>query len=271
VLARCTPLVVIDHHTLCAAAGPVLVTCQGETKKAERAPLIHVLHAAVFPRRRLGCIVGRFRVLVGDRRAGLARLMVRRRTDGKRPATVASGGPGLRLDLGQDLLAEMLEVVERPTPAGFRGAARAAASSFRAPGSASGATSQPKGVVLTQANYRTITESMSAAVDLGPDHRWLGEAMEDLPDLEHGHAGDERTRVLGGHDGYPHSERREDPIQDSGCSGTGRQHVGEDAEVPLTTPPAPVADHVKAPPGPRDGDVQQVGLLGGPPAGALCF
>src|SRR4051794_33347363 len=52
VLAGCTPLVVIDHHTLCAAAGPVLVTCQGETKKAERAPLIHVLHAAVFPRRR---------------------------------------------------------------------------------------------------------------------------------------------------------------------------------------------------------------------------
>jgi crotonobetaine/carnitine-CoA ligase len=37
----------------------------------------------------------------------------------------------------------------------------------------SGTTSQPKGVVLTQANYRTVAEVMSAAVDLGPDDRWL--------------------------------------------------------------------------------------------------
>jgi carnitine-CoA ligase len=37
----------------------------------------------------------------------------------------------------------------------------------------SGTTSQPKGVVLTQANYRTVAEVMSAAVNLGPDDRWL--------------------------------------------------------------------------------------------------
>ena len=37
----------------------------------------------------------------------------------------------------------------------------------------SGTTSQPKGVVLTQANYRTVAEVMSAAANLGPDDRWL--------------------------------------------------------------------------------------------------
>jgi carnitine-CoA ligase len=37
----------------------------------------------------------------------------------------------------------------------------------------SGTTSQPKGVVLTQANYRTVAEVMSAAAKLGPDDRWL--------------------------------------------------------------------------------------------------
>ena len=37
----------------------------------------------------------------------------------------------------------------------------------------SGTTSQPKGVVLSQANYSTVAEVMSAAVDLGPDDRWL--------------------------------------------------------------------------------------------------
>ena len=37
----------------------------------------------------------------------------------------------------------------------------------------SGTTSQPKGVVLTQANYRHVAEAMAAAADLGPDDRWL--------------------------------------------------------------------------------------------------
>ena len=37
----------------------------------------------------------------------------------------------------------------------------------------SGTTSQPKGVVLTQANYRTVAAEMAAAADLGPDDRWL--------------------------------------------------------------------------------------------------
>ena len=37
----------------------------------------------------------------------------------------------------------------------------------------SGTTSQPKGVVLTQANYRTVAEVMAAAANLGPDDRWL--------------------------------------------------------------------------------------------------
>ena len=37
----------------------------------------------------------------------------------------------------------------------------------------SGTTSQPKGVVLTQANYRTVAEVMAAAAGLGPDDRWL--------------------------------------------------------------------------------------------------
>jgi crotonobetaine/carnitine-CoA ligase len=36
----------------------------------------------------------------------------------------------------------------------------------------SGTTSQPKGVVLTQANYRTVAEAMSAAANLGADDRW---------------------------------------------------------------------------------------------------
>jgi len=37
----------------------------------------------------------------------------------------------------------------------------------------SGTTSQPKGVVLTQANYRTVAEVMAAAAHLRPDDRWL--------------------------------------------------------------------------------------------------
>jgi carnitine-CoA ligase len=37
----------------------------------------------------------------------------------------------------------------------------------------SGTTSQPKGVVLTQANYYSVAERMAAAADLGPDDRWL--------------------------------------------------------------------------------------------------
>lgn len=37
----------------------------------------------------------------------------------------------------------------------------------------SGTTSQPKGVVLTQANYRHVASAMAAAADLGPDDRWL--------------------------------------------------------------------------------------------------
>ena len=37
----------------------------------------------------------------------------------------------------------------------------------------SGTTSQPKGVVLTQANYRTVAREMAAAAHLGPDDRWL--------------------------------------------------------------------------------------------------
>jgi crotonobetaine/carnitine-CoA ligase len=37
----------------------------------------------------------------------------------------------------------------------------------------SGTTSQPKGVVLTQANYRTVAEVMATAANLGPDDRWL--------------------------------------------------------------------------------------------------
>ncbi|HYH35412.1 MAG TPA: class I adenylate-forming enzyme family protein [Nocardioides sp.] len=37
----------------------------------------------------------------------------------------------------------------------------------------SGTTSQPKGVVLTQANYRHVAEAMAAAADLGADDRWL--------------------------------------------------------------------------------------------------
>ncbi|MEU9885534.1 class I adenylate-forming enzyme family protein [Sphaerisporangium sp. NPDC051011] len=37
----------------------------------------------------------------------------------------------------------------------------------------SGTTSRPKGVVLTQANYLNVAVTMSAAVDLGPDDRWL--------------------------------------------------------------------------------------------------
>lgn len=36
----------------------------------------------------------------------------------------------------------------------------------------SGTTSQPKGVVLTQGNYRTVAETMAALADLGPDDRW---------------------------------------------------------------------------------------------------
>jgi carnitine-CoA ligase len=37
----------------------------------------------------------------------------------------------------------------------------------------SGTTSQPKGVVLTQANYRHVAEGMAAEADLHADHRWL--------------------------------------------------------------------------------------------------
>lgn len=37
----------------------------------------------------------------------------------------------------------------------------------------SGTTSQPKGVVLTQANYRHVAEAMAAAANLGADDRWL--------------------------------------------------------------------------------------------------
>jgi crotonobetaine/carnitine-CoA ligase len=37
----------------------------------------------------------------------------------------------------------------------------------------SGTTSQPKGVVLTQANYRHVAEAMAAAADLVADDRWL--------------------------------------------------------------------------------------------------
>lgn len=36
----------------------------------------------------------------------------------------------------------------------------------------SGTTSQPKGVVLTQANYHTVAETMAELADLGPQHRW---------------------------------------------------------------------------------------------------
>lgn len=36
----------------------------------------------------------------------------------------------------------------------------------------SGTTSQPKGVVLTQANYREVAERMAAAADLHAHHRW---------------------------------------------------------------------------------------------------
>jgi crotonobetaine/carnitine-CoA ligase len=37
----------------------------------------------------------------------------------------------------------------------------------------SGTTAQPKGVVLTQANYRHVAEEMAAAANLGVDDRWL--------------------------------------------------------------------------------------------------
>lgn len=37
----------------------------------------------------------------------------------------------------------------------------------------SGTTSEPKGVVLSQANYRTVAEVMSALVDLEASHRWF--------------------------------------------------------------------------------------------------
>ena len=37
----------------------------------------------------------------------------------------------------------------------------------------SGTTAQPKGVVLTQANYRHVAEAMAAAANLGADDRWL--------------------------------------------------------------------------------------------------
>ena len=60
-------------------------------------------------------------------------------TDDAPPATAASVGPGTRL-------AVMFT---------------------------SGTTSQPKGVVLTQANYRHVAEVMAAAAHLGPDDRWL--------------------------------------------------------------------------------------------------
>jgi crotonobetaine/carnitine-CoA ligase len=37
----------------------------------------------------------------------------------------------------------------------------------------SGTTSEPKGVVLTQANYAHVADTMSAIVGLRPEHRWL--------------------------------------------------------------------------------------------------
>ena len=37
----------------------------------------------------------------------------------------------------------------------------------------SGTTSEPKGVVLTQHNYAHVADTMSAAVGLRPEHRWL--------------------------------------------------------------------------------------------------
>ena len=37
----------------------------------------------------------------------------------------------------------------------------------------SGTTAQPKGVVLTQANYGHVADAMAAAADLGADDRWL--------------------------------------------------------------------------------------------------
>ncbi len=37
----------------------------------------------------------------------------------------------------------------------------------------SGTTSEPKGVVLTQANYATLTRSMAELANLGPQHRWF--------------------------------------------------------------------------------------------------
>lgn len=37
----------------------------------------------------------------------------------------------------------------------------------------SGTTSAPKGVVLTQQNYRFVSEAMSSVIDLRPEHRWL--------------------------------------------------------------------------------------------------
>lgn len=36
----------------------------------------------------------------------------------------------------------------------------------------SGTTSQPKGVVLTQSNYRQVAKDMAAAADLNAEHRW---------------------------------------------------------------------------------------------------
>lgn len=37
----------------------------------------------------------------------------------------------------------------------------------------SGTTSEPKGVVLTQANYAEVAVTMASAARLGPEHRWL--------------------------------------------------------------------------------------------------
>lgn len=37
----------------------------------------------------------------------------------------------------------------------------------------SGTTSEPKGVVLTQANYRTLATSMSSVAEVRPQHRWF--------------------------------------------------------------------------------------------------
>jgi crotonobetaine/carnitine-CoA ligase len=37
----------------------------------------------------------------------------------------------------------------------------------------SGTTSEPKGVLLTQANYAHVARAMAAAAGLAPDHRWL--------------------------------------------------------------------------------------------------